>query len=168
MFRSVRLANSIPGRLFLHSMPGRHEPWDAFVAEAQRVNLDTIVCLTSEREIQKKSPPYAAARSTKGLPCGVKNFVIPDLSTPTEAQRKAFRTFVVDLAEELRIGKACLVHCAGGIGRTGTVATCLLVELGVELDVAKREVEVAGSYPEVVEQESFIQWYATLSENQYV
>ena len=158
MFRSVKLPESVPGRLLLHSMPGRHESWDAFINQARRVSLDTIVCLTPEEEIERKSPPYAAARAAKQLPCGVENFVIPDLRAPTETEKKVFQAFVVNLANTLRAGKICLMHCAGGIGRTGTVATCLLLELGVDIHKAKYEVERAGSYPEVVEQEDFIVW----------
>ena len=162
MFRSVKLPDSISGHLLLHSMPGRHESWDAFIVEARRANLDTIICLTPEEEIERKSPSYAAARAAKRLPCGVENFVIPDLRAPTETEKKTFRTFVGNLADALRTGKICLVHCAGGIGRTGTVATCLLLELGVQFDEAKYKVEHAGSYPEVAEQEDFIAWYSNL------
>ena len=163
MFRLVRLPESVSGRLLLHSMPGRHESWDAFVAEAQRVNLDTIVCLTPEEEIERKSPSYASARAEKRLPCGVENFVIPDLRAPTDTEKKTFQAFVVNLANTLCAGKVCLMHCAGGIGRTGTVATCLLLELGVDINKAAHEVEHAGSYPEVAEQEDFIVWYSKLS-----
>ncbi|MDJ0957834.1 MAG: tyrosine-protein phosphatase [Arenicellales bacterium] len=160
MFRSVKLPESVPGRLLLHSMPGRDESWDAFVTEARRVNLDTIVCLTPEEEIVRKSPSYASARAAKRLPCGVKDFVIPDFRAPTETEKKTFQAFVASLADTLRAGKTCLMHCAGGIGRTGTVATCLLLELGVDIHRAKYEVEHAGSYPEVTEQDDFIVWYS--------
>lgn len=168
MFRSVTLPESTSGRLFLHSMPGRHESWGTFIAEAQRLNLDTIVCLTPKEEIQRKSPSYAAARSTKDLPCSIEDFAIPDFSAPTEAQKKAFRAFVVKLADDLRDGRACLVHCAGGIGRTGTVVTCLLLELGVQITKARRDVERAGSHTEATEQESLIAWYSALVQTQSV
>ena len=163
MFRSVKLPDSVSGRLLLHSMPGRHESLDAFVAESHRANVDTIVCLTPDEEIERKSPSYAVARAEKQLACDVENFEIPDLRAPTNADKKTFQTFVVNLANTLRAGKVCLMHCAGGIGRTGTVATCLLLELGVDVNEAKREVEHAGSYPEVAEQEDFIVWYSKLS-----
>ena len=162
MFRSVKLPESVSGCLLLHSMPGRHEPWDAFINEARRANLDTIICLTSDEEVERKSPPYAAARAAKQLPCSIENFVIPDLRAPTETEKKTFQAFVGNLAEALRAGRICMLHCAGGIGRTGTVATCLLLELGVDLNVAKYDVAHAGSYPEVAEQEDFIVWYSNL------
>ena len=152
----------MPGRLFLHSMPGRHESWDAFVSEATRVSLDTIVCLTSDEEIARKSPSYAAARAAKRLPCSIENFVIPDLRAPSETEKTMFQAFIGRLADALGAGKICLVHCAGGIGRTGTVAICLLLELGVHINKAKEDVLNVGSYPEASDQEEFIMWYSTL------
>ncbi len=145
-------------------MPG--EPWHDFLAEAQRVTLDTIVCLTSEQEIRRKSPPYAEARADHALPCGVENFPIPDLGAPSAAERPAFRTLVVKIADKLRSGEKCLIHCGAGVGRTGTVATCVLLQLGINSDEANRTVERARSHAEVPEQHSLITWYSTLADEQ--
>jgi len=50
-----------------------------------------------------------------------------------------------------------LVHCAAGIGRTGTVAACLLKRLGVPTAVALRRVREAGSNPESALQSGLIE-----------
>ena len=56
-------------------------------------------------------------------------------------------------------GKNVLVHCAAGIGRTGTFAAALLVRLGCGLEEALRRVEVAGSHAEDDCQLAFLRVY---------
>ncbi|PLS84968.1 MAG: hypothetical protein CYG60_15075, partial [Actinobacteria bacterium] len=49
---------------------------------------------------------------------------------PPRGRVGAVRTFVEDVVERLRHEKNTVVHCRGGLGRTGTVAACVLVALG--------------------------------------
>jgi len=161
MLRQLHLPDGIPGKLYLHSMPGRFEDWPAFVAEAERSRLDLIVCLASASEIQAKSSLYAQARLTRVLPCECRDFPIPDFGVPPLERLVAFRDLLTELASELNDGATLLIHCAAGIGRTGTVATCLLLELGVESEDAVRRVAAAGSASEVPEQKDLIVWYAS-------
>ena len=49
--RPVRLPEGVGGALWLSSMPGRFEPWPQFLAEATRVNLTQVVCLTPRDEL---------------------------------------------------------------------------------------------------------------------
>ena len=48
----------------------------------------------------------------------------------------------------LRGGESVLLHCAAGIGRTGTAAACVLKQLGLDNDSALARVRQAGSNPE--------------------
>ena len=165
MFRPLNLPEGTKGRLFLNGMPGRPpEKWDDFLAKAERVNLDIIFCLTSDHETQDKSPSYAAARASQAFPYSVNDFPIQDREAPPETQRPAFRAFILEVVGALRSGRNCLIHCAAGIGRTGTVANCVLLELGLQSDEARRAVERAGSCPEVSEQRSLIAWYSDLAD----
>ena len=163
MFRQVDLPDGVPGRLYLHSMPGRNEGWSTFVAEAESARLDLLVCLTPTSEIQLKSPAYAHARLASVLPCECRDFPIPDFGAPPVVDRPAFRGFVAALARELAAGTTVLIHCGAGIGRTGTLTICLLLELGVEPQEADRRVRHAGSRPEVEEQKELTRWYSTPS-----
>ena len=163
MFRQVILPDQVSGRLYLHAMPGRHEKFEQFVSEAQRVKLDVVVCLASESEVRSKSPTYSAARSSQTFPFPTRNFPIEDFGVPSVEERPAFRHFVQQIAGELHAGKAVLIHCRMGIGRTGTVATCVLLELGLETATAIRSVESAGSHPEVPEQNDLVAWYSSSS-----
>ena len=161
MFRQVELPDGVPGTLYLHSMPGRYEDWPTFLAEVERSRLDLIACLASASEIQAKSPSYGQARLAKLLPCEFRDFPTPDFGVPPMERLAAFKDFVTGLGAELNGGATLLVHCAAGIGRTGIVATCLLLQLGVEREDAVRRVAVAGSGSEVPEQKELIVWYAT-------
>ena len=158
----MTLPGEVSGHLYLHSMPGRHESWDEFMGEARRVNLDVIVCLSSEGEIRSKSPAYFRARSSGTIGLATKDFPIEDFGVPGVEEREAFRGFVRELAEELHAGKGVLIHCKMGIGRTGTVATCVLIELGLGTADALRAVERAGSNPEVTVQRRFIAEYSSI------
>ena len=161
MFRQVNLPAETQGKLYLHSMPGRHEAFPSFIAEARRISLDTVICLTMEDEIRDKSPQYFEARARQQLPFSVRDFPIKDFNAPGDSEKSAFKEFVMERVAELRAGQALLVHCKMGIGRTGTVTVCLLLELGMGLAEAISIVESAGSYPMVVEQDRFIDWYAS-------
>jgi protein-tyrosine phosphatase len=56
----------------------------------------------------------------------------------------------------VRGGGIVLLHCAAGIGRTGTTAACLLKRLGAPTAVALQRVRDAGSNPESALQQGLI------------
>jgi hypothetical protein len=87
MFRPVTLPQGVPGRLYLHIMPGRYEAWDAFEAEARRCGITSIVCLAPDDEIQTKSPPYAEAIRRDALPCVRETFPVTDYGVPVNRYR---------------------------------------------------------------------------------
>lgn len=156
MFRTVRLPENVLGRLSLHSMPGRYEGWDEFVAEFRRCKIDSIVCLTSEDEIERKSPAYAEAIKNRVLPCWRESFPISDYDVPLD--REQYAAFVGRIAELLRSGHSILVHCGAGIGRTGMFAICLLIAVGLNRTEAVKAILAARSRPETDEQRELVDW----------
>jgi protein tyrosine/serine phosphatase len=52
-----------------------------------------------------------------------------------------------------------LMHCAAGLGRTGTAAACLLKALGLEAGEALQRVRDAGSNPQNAEQSGLVHWF---------
>ena len=63
------------------------------------------------------------------------------------------------MADTVRAGGVVLVHCAAGIGRTGTAAACVLKALGLEADEALARVRSAGSNPQNAEQSGLVGWF---------
>lgn len=158
MFRYVPLPNGVKGRLYLHSMPGRFEPLQASIDEIQRRGIAQVICLVTMDEIKAKSPQYARLLSNGGTPWRQVMFPIIDFGVPDD--RRRYLSFVVQIAQSLRAGDYVLVHCAAGIGRTGLLATSLLIALGMSVDAAQEMVHTAGSYPERPEQIDLLQWVA--------
>lgn len=57
-------------------------------------------------------------------------FAIEDMNVPKEAEAQEYEALIREIVERMRQGKNVVVHCRGGLGRTGTVAACVLVALG--------------------------------------
>jgi protein-tyrosine phosphatase len=125
-----------------------------FIAAAKTLGIDTIFCLTSGAEIQEKSPEYGKAIAAGKVPFKHFNFPIPDFGIPGDM--KAFQNFISDAARKLEAGTIGLLHCGAGLGRTGMVAHCILVELGVSPADAEAAVRTAGSGSETPEQKSLV------------
>jgi protein-tyrosine phosphatase len=60
-------------------------------------------------------------------------FPIHDLNAPTLERTLPL---LADLRARLDLGEHLLMHCAAGIGRAGTLAACILVQLGMGVDDA--------------------------------
>jgi ADP-ribosyl-[dinitrogen reductase] hydrolase len=61
---------------------------------------------------------------------------IVDVSVPDEWFEEKWVTAGEELRSILRGGSDVLVHCRGGLGRAGTIAARLLIELGMEPETA--------------------------------
>ncbi len=142
------------GSIWLSAMPGRLEPWDAFLARARQHRIARVVCLTPRYEIASLSPAYHAAIGADHLPFTWQALPMRDLGLAEQAQ--AFREGIDVVADAVRAGDAVLLHCAAGIGRTGTAAACLLKRLGLPTAVALQRVREAGSSPESASQSGLI------------
>ncbi len=156
-FRRLALPPAIPGRLYLSSMPGRYQGFPQDKAEALALGIKAVVRLTSDEETGDKSAMYLDAIKCRLLPWVDLPFPLPDYGIPADA--KAFRAFVAIVAERLKAGEAILVHCAAGIGRTGTFAACLLMEFGLGLEESVATVPAAGSRAEDRAQVNFLAVY---------
>jgi protein-tyrosine phosphatase len=161
MFREVLLSGVTTGRLFLHSMPARYESWDEFRDQIEITKINRIVCLAEAEEIKQKSPSYFDAIASHLIPCPKLDFPIPDFGTPVDC--RAFAECVQLVAGYIESGETVLIHCAGGIGRTGTFATCVLHCLGMKNDMATRLVHRAGSDTETREQSDLVCWHAMIA-----
>lgn len=156
--RAVDLRGLAPGRLFLSALPGRHGDAAAAMEVCIRAGVQVILCLVSGAEAARLAPGYARLWGTPSMPT-LLHHPVPDFAAPPDAQ--AFAVTVTALAARLRAGEAALIHCAAGIGRTGTAAISVLHALGLDADEAAARVRAAGSGPESAAQRAFL---AALSE----
>ena len=88
MFRRVDLPARVPGRLLLHSMPGRYEAIESVWKQVRSEGVGAIVCLAEKDEVQQNSCEYARALEAGTVPCSVLHFAIPDRGAP--GNRDAF------------------------------------------------------------------------------
>jgi protein-tyrosine phosphatase len=151
------LPPDVAGKLWLGSMPGRFEGWSAFEAQAEREQLALVVCLAPRDEIAELSPAYHAAVTGgrlpfRWMPLPVRNFGVPE-------DGAAFRRQIGEITQSLRQGDAVLLHCAAGIGRTGSTAACVLKALGLPTEQALQRVLDAGSNPQNAQQSGLVDWF---------
>jgi protein-tyrosine phosphatase len=155
--RPVALPPQVPGSLWLGSMPGRFESWSAFEAKARRAGLSLVVCLTPRSELAELSPSYHAAVVQGTMPFRWLNLAMPNFGVPDDPA--AFRHDVHEIAAALRQGESILLHCAAGLGRTGSTAACVLKALGLDTGEAVRRVRDAGSNPQNAQQSGLVDWF---------
>ena len=148
------LPEEISGKLLLHSMPGLHESWNEFKEQAKGNNIKQVFCLVTEEEIELRSPEYAFAIAKSKLPFQKTDFPIIDFGVPEDLHQ--FSMCVKNAADLLQASHAILVHCAGGIGRTGMFVSRLLQNLGLSKEDAVYRVAKVGSGAETKEQRKFV------------
>lgn len=158
MFRRVDLPARVPGRLLLHSMPGRYEAIESVWNQLRKEAVSAIVCLAEKDELHMKSSEYARALEAGTVPCSVFFFEIPDRGAPDD--RDGFWALAGDVAKRLQSGEAVLIHCAGGVGRTAMLAASVLLALGEPASDARSAVSRAGSTVETAPQSQLISWCA--------
>ena len=159
MFRRVDLPAQVPGRLLLHSMPGRYEAIESVWHQLRNEAVRAIVCLAEQDEIREKSFEYAQALVAGTVPCSVLPFEIREGGVPED--RDAFWALASDVAIRLQSGEAVLIHCAGGVGRTAMLAVSVLLALGKPMNEAESVVSQAGSTVETMPQIEMLSWCAS-------
>jgi ADP-ribosyl-[dinitrogen reductase] hydrolase len=75
---------------------------------------------------------------------GLLHYHLPiiDMDVPDKGFEENWQVVGVQLRNALVSGEAIVIHCLGGLGRTGMIAGRLLVELGVDPDSAIRRIRV--------------------------
>lgn len=152
--RALPISDLAPGTLWLGSMPGRFERWADFLVEARQRDLAMVVCLAPGEEVASVSPAYWRAIAEGSLDFRYLNLPVQNFGVPRDLA--AFRAGIEQVAASLQAGDSVMLHCAAGIGRTGTAAACLLKRLGLSREEALQRVRDAGSNPENAAQSGLV------------
>jgi ADP-ribosyl-[dinitrogen reductase] hydrolase len=140
------------GRIGLTFCPGKYHP-DGFSGSWARdlcMDLDAVaaigaralVTLMELHELQRvrveRLEHAVAERHMRWF-----HLPIVDLSIPDETFERAWASASPDLHKLLDAGESIVIHCLGGLGRTGTIAARVLIERGEEPEAALARVRVA-------------------------
>ena len=120
--------------------PGKTQTNAITGAWARDLNLDVeairawgasiVVTLVEDRELVRyRVKDLGAAVTAAGM--AWRHLPIRDVSTPDAAWEMAWAAQRDIIHGELERGGKVLVHCLGGLGRAGTVASRILIEQGV-------------------------------------
>ncbi len=160
----------LPGaRLGMTILPGVKDPgrWDRDLGVdlerlTGRYKTDTLVTLLEEEEFELYGVPgFLEHAREAGLK--VDHFPIKDVSTPPKARADDYAALVERLLGLLRERKTVVVHCRGGLGRTGTVVASVLTALGYGADEAislVRKVRKSSRAVETRDQREYVRAFA--------
>jgi hypothetical protein len=150
-----------PGRLLAgrHPAGGARGTTKATLRRLLEAGITCFMDLTEPREggWEPYEPLLRAEADGLGMTVSYRRLPVPDYGVPSRTDMHAIQGM---LAGALAAGQGVFVHCWGGIGRTGTVIGCYLVEHGFTgrtalATIARLRSELPSSYwpsPESQEQ----------------
>ena len=148
-----------PGKLAVAARPRGGDWLDDELSSWRRAGIRTVVSLLTAKEEEdlelEKEGAAARAQGLKFLSLPVRDRQVPESEAEVESA-------IQKLDATLDSGKNVLVHCRQGVGRSGLLAACLLVNRGVAAQAAVDELSaVRGTLvPETPEQRRWIERYA--------
>ncbi|MEA3410192.1 MAG: cyclin-dependent kinase inhibitor 3 family protein [Pseudomonadota bacterium] len=164
--RIAALDTPAGGRIGMTFCPGKRDPkamtgpWDRDIEADLRAIVDwgasAVVTLMEVHELTQLGVPELGGRVEAS---GMRWLHLPirDVSIPGPSFETAWETAGEDLRSRLWNGQRIVVHCRGGLGRTGLVAARLLIELGEAPDQALARVRAARpGAVETCEQEKYV------------
>ena len=158
------------GTLGLVHCPGRQGPdssgqrWSrtlsADLQQIKEFGATTVLTLVSTAELARMGvPQLPQAVVDAGLHWA--HVPIPDFEPPNALSMRAWQTQIPQVQAALARQEKVVVHCAAGLGRTGTVAAMLLALQGVPRDEAMVRVrQVRPGAIETPAQEAFIREFS--------
>ena len=130
------------GRLGMTICPGRQDRDRDLEADLDRLRaegVDRLLCLSTEAEMDWAGVPDLGSRA-EALGLDYRWLPVPDQGTSSLSE-------AVDLVrwcrEGLERGESVVITCMGGLGRSGMVAACTLVDLGASPAAAIASVRAA-------------------------
>jgi len=130
------------GRIGLTFCPGKKQAdalsgvWDRSLDDDLKAikafGAVALVTLMPDRELQSLHvSPHQIQNKTSGLGIEWYQLPIPDQCIPDQAFEELWTDTGLRLRTLLKAGHNIVLHCKGGLGRTGTIAARLLIEFGM-------------------------------------
>lgn len=120
-----------------------------------------LVCLLEDTDLGRlEITGLGEAARRRGLT--YVHFPILDVTAPRPDQRAALEAVLEGIDRAVAAGGRVVIHCEGGLGRTGTVAGCWLVRQGQSPEAALAElvrVRKSERCPEAASQRAYIRAY---------
>jgi protein-tyrosine phosphatase len=169
-----QLADGLQGRLGLTILPGKQgvsfrypgrvyrRDLDHDFAQLRAAGVERLILLVEDAELRKWSDPRIVER---GHAAGVRVFRHPIADGRPPGSTAEMQRILAEIREGRAVGNVA-VACMGGVGRTGTVAACALLEGGMTPDEAIATVR-AVRHPtavETAEQEGFVRSYGAATQ----
>lgn len=127
------------------AQPGLYGDWDEDILFLKERAITSVISLTEKPLIEKQ---------LKQEDFDFMHFPIRDMDVPM--LRNAHGA-ILRLAHQIEEGKKCLLHCKGGVGRTGMIAACYLTFIGWSAPDAISEVRAKNhGYIQTKHQEFFV------------
>lgn len=124
-------AYAVEGDLLAGPYPGAKDPAEAERKLEDLLDLGVTYFIDLTEEGESGLVPYAPLLRTLAAARGISvthvRMPVPDLGVPEPSQMRAVQD---TLREAREAGDVVYVHCWGGVGRTGTVIGCQLMESG--------------------------------------
>lgn len=163
------------GRIGITFCPGKYQPQAATGAWARDLDVDldvvadwgavAVVTLIEETEMRALRVTQIGEK-VADRHMAWHHLPIPDVTSPGASFEAAWTVVGPDLRARLKAGFNILIHCKGGLGRAGTIAARLLVELGWQPDEAIATVRrVRPGAVETRAQERYVQGICPVTED---
>ena len=125
----------IKGRIGIGRAPGYGSVRFEDFRSIKEQGVSKIYCLQEEDELQYLNSETIKQReqSLSELEIEFVHSPIGDFRVPTPDQAKRLSKMIMN---DVIGGKSILIHCMGGLGRSGTIAACSLVHYGLKPDEA--------------------------------
>lgn len=150
---------AIPSRLLAGEYPAVTDPG------ATRERIERLLALGVETIVDLTAPDEPLPRYDDLLPASIDHYRFPIRDHGIPAVPAHMTDILETIESALRAGRRVYVHCRAGIGRTGMVVGCLLVERGSTgeqalevLNGVWRQCARAVEWPSVPETESQIEY----------
>lgn len=132
-----------PGRKYSYAI---HVEWDQDLDTDLKTIRDwgagTLVSLMEQDEMEFYG---ITALPEKTIQLGMQHLHLPivDMDIPDRHFETRWQSAGETLRNALLSGESIVIHCLGGLGRTGTIAGRLLVELGTDPETAIQKIRLA-------------------------